>query len=87
MKFNTETVSIRDTEFEIRELSIGELLPLIKTLEEDSIAGQRLLMGKSIYIDGEQLGEKYDDMPASIMMKLMPVVMEVNSLGEVEGND
>jgi hypothetical protein len=88
MKFNTKEVIIRDVTFEVRELSVRDLMPIIKMLNDDAEEGQNQLMAKSVYIDGVQIGDAFGDLPASAMMELVPHVMSVNSLdGEEEGND
>jgi len=81
MEFKTKTVEIRGLTFEVRELTIRDMIPLLKTLEDEPVAGQAEMMRRSLYIDGAPIGEKYDELPASMMMKLVPVVMEVNNLG------
>ena len=88
MKFNTKEVSIRDVTFEVRELSVRDLMPIIKMLNDDAEEGQNQLMAKSVYQNGLQLGDTFGDLPASVMMELVPHVMSVNSLdGEEQGND
>ena len=87
MEFKSEVVTVRDVEFEVRELSIKEMLPLLKVLEDDPVTGQAEMMRLSLHVDGEPIGEGYDDLPASMMMKLVPVVMEVNNLSGDEGKE
>ena len=84
MLFKTETVTLRDTEFEVRELSIRDLMPVIKLLETDPVEGQNKLMSKAVCLDGEPMGEAYMDLPAAMMMELLPRGLEVNNLGEEE---
>ena len=84
MKFNTKTVTLRDTDFEVRELSIGQLMPLIRLMNDDAEEGQMRLMAASIYVDGVALDDDFEDLPASMMMQLAPHVMEVNNLEDDE---
>jgi hypothetical protein len=87
MEFKTESVKIRGSVYEVRELSVRDMMPLMRELENDPVAGQADLMRKSVFLDNQQIGERYEDLPASVMMKLVPVVMRVNSLGGEEGNE
>tara|TARA_R110000796_G_scaffold73686_1_gene165648 strand:+ start:273 stop:539 length:267 start_codon:yes stop_codon:yes gene_type:complete len=84
MKFNTKKVTIRDVEFEIKELTIGQLMPIVKLMNDDAEAGQIELMAASIYMNDEPLGSEYENLPASMMMKLAPHVTEVNNLDDGE---
>ena len=87
MIFKTQKVTIRDVEFEVRELSVRDLMPIIRMLNDDPEEGQNQLMEKSVYQDGQQLGEDFGDLPAAVMMDLVGPVMAVNSLDEAaEGN-
>lgn len=84
MKFNSQTVTVKGTAFEIRELSVGDLLPLIRKLSDDPDAAQLEIMRKSIHMNGKPLGEDFDRLPASALMKLMNPVMQINALGDDE---
>ena len=86
MEFKSEELTIRGTDFTVRELSVRDMMPLMAQLESDPVAGQADLMRKSVHVDGKPLGDSYEDLPTSVMMKLIPVVLRVNSLGQ-EGNE
>lgn len=82
MKFNSETITVRDTVFEIRELSVGELLPLIRMLSEDQDAAQLEIMRRSVWVNNQPIGEDFDRLPGQVLMKLMGPVMRINALGD-----
>ena len=84
MKFNSETVEFRGETFEIRELSVGDLMPVIKVMDEDPVKGQQQLMAKAIYKDGVAIGDDYLNYPGAMMIALADAVMCVNSLGADE---
>ena len=84
MKFNTKNVTIRDTDFEVRELSIKQLMPIIREMDTNPEEGQMQLLAASVYVDGVALGADFEDLPASLMMQLAPHVMEVNNLDDSE---
>ena len=86
MEFKSEEVTVRGTTFLVRELSVRDMMPLMSLMESDPVVGQSDLMRKSVYVDGKPLGDGYEDLPASVMMKLVPVVLRVNSLNQ-EGNE
>ena len=88
MQLNSETVTIRDTEFEVRELTVAQLLPALQTMAEDDSLGALQLLKISVHMDGEPIGDALESMPSEVFMKLSPVSMRVNNMGqEEEGND
>jgi hypothetical protein len=87
MKLNTKTITIRGEKFEVRELTIKEMMPLMAGLSEDPEAGQMALVKKCVYRGGVLVGEELETFPAGAFLKLTAAVTEVNDLGGDEGND
>lgn len=85
MIFNSKTVDIKGTTFEVRELSVGDMMPLIRKLSDDPEAAQLEIMRRSVHLNGSPMGEEFDKLPGSMLMKLMSLVMEINNLGDDEG--
>ena len=52
----------------------------------DGAAAQRMLLMKSVYKDGKQIGAKIDEVPFKISLKLITLAMEANGFGD-EGNE
>lgn len=76
----TEIVVIRGEEFEVRELSVRELLPLVSNMSAGTMDSQMPIVCVSVYKDGNQLGEEAWNLPGTYFFKLLPVVLRVNSL-------
>ena len=86
MKLNSKTITVRGEKFEVRELTIKEMMPLMNALQEDPQAGQMELMKEAITQNGMPVSG-IDDFPAGVFMQLANAVMEVNELGDDAGND
>ena len=86
MKLNTKTITIRGDKFEVRELTIKEMMPLMSALQEDQEAGQMALIEEAVTQNGIPI-TNVEDFPAGAFLKLANAVMEVNELGGDEGND
>ena len=86
MKLKAKTVKIDGEKFVVQELRVKQLLPLLKAMTEDSAEGSKLIFDAAVTMEGIPLN--VDEMPASVYMKLLPEVMEVNNLGgdDDEGN-
>ena len=87
MKLNTKTVTIRGEKFEVRELTINEMMPLMAGISEDPEAGQMALVKKCVYRNNALVGDELDTFTAGAFLKLTAAVTEVNDLGGDEGND
>ena len=90
MQLLSEKVEIRGEEFEVRELTVGVMTPLLENLEEEGGVGQRGIIMASVYQNGEPIGERLNEMPSVVYRKLIPVVMRLNALGpedDTEGKD
>ena len=86
MKLNTKTVTIRGEKFEVRELTIKEMMPLMSALQENQEAGQLALIQEAVTQNGIPIKD-VSGFPAGAFLKLANAVMEVNELGGDEGND
>ena len=86
MKLNTKKVTIRDEDFEVVEMTVATLMPLMSLLTDDPERGQVDLIKASVTRNGIPIGDELDNMPASVFMQLVPHVMEVNNLGDDSPN-
>lgn len=84
MKLNNKIVVVRGQEFDVRELTVAQLMPLLGALSEDPQEGQMRIMERSIHVNGSPVGEGLQDYPGAVLLKLMPVVSEINNLGDDE---
>jgi hypothetical protein len=71
--------------YEVRELTIGELFPIIDLLSTDTKAFQLELAKLSIFKDDKALGEELLKLGIRDYMQLIPAVMEVH--GFIEKKD
>ena len=69
-------------EFEVRELTVGALLPIMDLMSSDPQKFQLELAKACIFKDGEKLGEKVLELGLGDYVSLMSVVMEVSGLAE-----
>lgn len=80
-------------EYEVRELTIGQMAPLIPQLADDSKSAeaQLKLLTLAVYQDGECMGESVLNLGTSMYTDLMTAVLEVNAIGSAgvdeSGND
>ncbi len=88
-----EKVTIRDTEFTVRELTVDQMMPIMALITEDNQAGQKLLMQSCIHLDGddEPIGAALSGYPFVVFTKVMMTVLRLNGMSEEEntpeGND
>lgn len=83
MKLSEKTVKIKGYEFQVREISMTEYMPILESLEEGSDI-QYELFKACVSEEGEPID--YDKITPGVYMKLIPVVMELNDFAtEVEG--
>ena len=74
-------------DYEVHELSVKVMMPIIKVIQEDDSAGQLELIGASVHENGQPIGvEGAEDLGMSDFTKLAAAVVEINGL-DVEGND
>jgi hypothetical protein len=88
MKLNSQTITVRDQEFEVKELTIKQLMPMLSTMREEPEAGQLELIKASVFMNGKPLGDDVESLPAGVYLEIMKAATEVNDLGgDDEGND
>jgi hypothetical protein len=73
--------------YTIKELSIGEYVPMFDLIGTDSRKGQLELMKKCIFLNGNAIGDKLTtDIGASMFLPLWNAVAEVNGLQHNAGD-
>tara|TARA_B110000977_G_scaffold79854_1_gene107112 strand:+ start:65 stop:316 length:252 start_codon:yes stop_codon:yes gene_type:complete len=78
---------IKIEDFEVHELAVREMLPIMKIMGEDTEEGQMHLLGAAVKINGEPIGvENVEELGMSSYMKLVTAVAELNGL-DASGND
>jgi hypothetical protein len=80
MALKIEKLKLDGTTYEIRELPVRVLLPLSNKMAEGSVDGQIELLGVSVSVDGKLLGAEAGEIGASVYMKLVKKVLEVNGM-------
>ena len=87
MKLNTKKINLRGEDYEVRELTIKDMMPLMSRLAEDPESGQMELVKKCVYQNDVLVGDAVENLPAGAFLKLIAAVTEVNDLGDDAGND
>lgn len=80
MALKIEKLKLDGTTYEIRELPVKVLLPLSNKMADGSIEGQLELLGVAVSVDGKLLGPDAGDIGASVYMRLVKKVLEVNGM-------
>jgi hypothetical protein len=84
---NEKTVNVSGVDYTIRELTIGQMLPLMEKLQgEDSTKAQMEIVSLSVCVDGNPIGDEAANLGFSTYMGLSKHVMAINGMGD-EGND
>ena len=80
-------IEIDGDKFEINELSVSKMLPILPKLQNDdeSLNAQMDIMRLSVRINDQPVGEGVDDIGLSTYMRLVDEVVNINGLGK--GND
>lgn len=88
MNLLSETVTVRDTAFEVRELTMKGLGPILSKMADDPAAAQMDMLAACVHLDGVPLGAASEDLPGACFRPLIAAVMRVNGItGEDnEGN-
>lgn len=74
--------------YDVTEISVKTMFPIMRTMQDDNEAGQLALMGASLCKNGAAIGEDaVSEMGMSEYMSLIAVVTRVNGLETEEGND
>ena len=83
-----KSVNVGGTDYLVRELTIGQMLPLMEQLSGDESNKAQLKMVSLSVCDagGVQLGDKTSELGLSAYMELSKHVMDVNGMGEA-GNE
>lgn len=84
MSLKSKKVAINQEDFEVREITVGKILPLLPRLndQEQQQDAQLELMQDCIFIDDLAIGEAVSELGISTYLALAEVVMEVNGLSE-----
>lgn len=73
--------------YEAWELSVKEMMPIMRVMSEDSEDGQIELMSVAVKQNGQSVGrEAIEEMGMSEYMSLISVVTDLNGM-DTEGND
>lgn len=92
MELQKEALTIRGVTFEVREMPISEMAPLMQRMADDPTTAQVEILKKSVYVDDTQLGEMLMDYPGVVFIKLNPIALRLNGISteksdeESEGN-
>ena len=79
--------SVKIGQFEVCELSVREMMPIMRMMGEDSEEGQLHLIGAAVKIDGKAIGhEAVEELGMRDYMKLVNAVTAINGLDDL-GND
>ena len=80
MALKIEKLKLDGTTYEIKELPVKVLLPLSNKMADGSVEGQLELLGVSVSVDGKLLGADAGEIGASVYMRLVKKVLEVNGM-------
>ena len=85
MGLKTKVVKVNDDEFEVREITIGQVLPILPRLQDPAQAqdAQMDIMMMCIHADGKPLAEEVSNLGLGTYLKLAEEVMKINGLSEV----
>ena len=79
-------ITIRDVTYEIKEATVGDIMPYMALMQSDPQAFQSKLMASVVCVDGEPLGEHgLSALPLSVFMELVPAVTDMQGFGSEEG--
>jgi hypothetical protein len=88
MKLKSKEVVINDERYEVREMAVGVILPMLPRMQdaETQQEAQLDLLKQCVHFDGNPLGDEIDCIGISTYLALAEAVMEVNGLS-TEGKD
>ena len=88
MSLKEKHVSVNDTRYIVRELTIGQMLPLMERLSgDDAQKAQMEMVSLSVHDENDSaLRDRAELLGVSAYMELTKHVMEVNGLGD-SGNE
>lgn len=73
--------------FTVTEPTIGQMIPFMRALREDSMAAMMSLMRLCVSENGVPLGDRLDSLPGSLFSDLSKAMTKVANLGGEEGNE
>lgn len=84
MELQSEKITLRGVEFEVRELTYAQVVANLKDNDDATL----VMLGLSVHQDGKPLGAKARELPSAVGSKLIPIVTRLNGMtGEdEEGN-
>ena len=80
MKLNTEAFTYRGEKYEIRELTVGQLMPMLNKLAEDTSGAQYEIMKMAVWKDGKAIGDDAESLPGGMLLPLLQAVSRLNAL-------
>ena len=80
----TKQVVLESGTYEVKEPTVGVLFPILGLMEKSPQDFQMALVKKSIFINGQPIGEAVNDLGLADYMALMSAVLEVTGLGGTE---
>jgi len=85
MSLKCKVLTVNEVEYEVREITIGQVLPILPRLQDEEQAqeAQMDIMKLCIVQDGKALGDKVPDLGLGTYLKLAEQVMRINGLSEV----
>ena len=85
---NSKEIEYRGEVFEIRELTMRQMAPLLPRLTGDeAMQAQMEMLTLAVYKDGKPMGDAVLDLGASAFTELSAAMMDVGGFGASEGND
>lgn len=79
-------VKVNGAEYVVREISIGEMMPLLPRLSGDEANEAQLdIVKKCVYVNGHPIGDAASELGLSEYLELAGTVMAVNGLAEGKG--
>ena len=88
MKLESKEVKIGDEKYTVKEISMGDMLPIMPRLQgsaEEQQNAQFDMMKKCIFLDNKAVGDALMQLGVRAYMQLTHAVLEVNGLDGVEG--
>ena len=84
MSRKTKTIKLGGETYEVREATLGDMVPLLPKFGDEAtmVEAQLELCEKCTYQDGEQMGEKVREIGFTHFPALITAVLEVNELGD-----
>ncbi len=64
-------------EYTINEPKVGDMMPIMDLIDKDPKQFQLQLAMKCVSVNGQPIGEKINELPISVYMKLVAALMEL----------